>query len=546
MYSTCIFCNRPLGTNEVLEIFPVGRRLSFDAAKGRLWVICRRCERWNLSPLETRWDVIEACERLFRETRLRVSTDNIGLARLSEGLELVRLGKPLRGEFAAWRYGDQFGRRRRRSIAYGVAGGVGVTLIIAGGAAAGASIGGGWYGYTQLIRWISGERMAARLRDPDGEKIKVQLKHLQKSRLVPADGGNGWELHIRYAKGWGSGFSSGWGEPLVFTGDEAMEVAGKLMARANRSGGSKQVVQQAVSRIEDVGHPERFLVEATRESERLRREKAGDDPRKLEKATAGSLAKLPRDIRLAVEMATQEESERRAMEGELEVLEEAWRQAEVIAGIADSLLVPQEMEEFVQEEKRKLAGEPKAAASGGRGSEPAADGDPAQAEARADSSPDMVIRHIRPEDDVALSRIIREVMSEFEAVGEGFSVDDPEVSAMYDAYAGPRHAYFVAERNGAVAGGSGIGPLVAAGPEVCELRKMYLLADARGQGVGRRLLEACLEAARERDYRSCYLETMANMDMAKKLYESVGLRPLEAPMGDTGHFGCDRWYSLAL
>jgi len=65
------------------------------------------------------------------------------------------------------------------------------------------------------------------------------------------------------------------------------------------------------------------------------------------------LAKLPGEIRLAVEMATQEEAERRAMEGELDILEEAWRQAEEIAGIADNLLVPQSVEEFLRQEKRK-------------------------------------------------------------------------------------------------------------------------------------------------------------------------------------------------
>jgi hypothetical protein len=84
MYSTCIFCNADLGTNEAIEHFPVGRRLAFDAAKGRLWVVCRKCERWNLTPLEERWEAIEEAERLFSETRMRVSTDNIGMARVSE------------------------------------------------------------------------------------------------------------------------------------------------------------------------------------------------------------------------------------------------------------------------------------------------------------------------------------------------------------------------------------------------------------------------------------------------------------------------------
>ncbi len=100
MYHSCLFCNGDLGANEVIESFPVGRRLAFDAEKGRLWVVCRRCERWNLTPLEERWEAIEGCERAFRATTLRVSTDNIGLARVREGLELVRIG-------AAWRDAEE-------------------------------------------------------------------------------------------------------------------------------------------------------------------------------------------------------------------------------------------------------------------------------------------------------------------------------------------------------------------------------------------------------------------------------------------------------
>src|ERR1700716_2703399 len=108
MYSSCIICKGELGANEAIEHFPVRRRLAFDGAKGRLGVVCRKCERWNLTPLEERWEAIEECERAYRGTKLRVSTEEIGLARLSEGLELVRIGKPLRPEFAAWRYGDKF------------------------------------------------------------------------------------------------------------------------------------------------------------------------------------------------------------------------------------------------------------------------------------------------------------------------------------------------------------------------------------------------------------------------------------------------------
>ena len=137
MYSTCLFCNQSLGSNEVVEAFPVGRRLAFDQRRGRLWVVCRKCEKWNLTPLEERWEAIETCERFFRDAKKRVSTDNIGLAKLNEGLELVRIGESQLPEFAAWRYGDQFGRRRRRLWARSMAGGVAYAAFMNLGAAAG-------------------------------------------------------------------------------------------------------------------------------------------------------------------------------------------------------------------------------------------------------------------------------------------------------------------------------------------------------------------------------------------------------------------------
>ena len=90
MYRTCLFCNGQLGANESIEAFPVGRRIAFDAKKGRLWAVCPRCGRWNLSPLDERWIAIEQCERSYRSTTLRVSTDNIGLAAASTGVNTSR------------------------------------------------------------------------------------------------------------------------------------------------------------------------------------------------------------------------------------------------------------------------------------------------------------------------------------------------------------------------------------------------------------------------------------------------------------------------
>src|SRR3954469_1062815 len=151
MYSTCIFCHSALGSNEAIEHFPVGRRLAFDAARGRLWVVCRSCERGNLTPLEERWEAIEQCERLFSSTRLRVSTDNIGMSRVREGLELVRIGQPQRPQMGAWRYGDQFGRRRTKYMVYTFGGAAVVAGVMIGGPLLGlGSIAGGGWGMWQL------------------------------------------------------------------------------------------------------------------------------------------------------------------------------------------------------------------------------------------------------------------------------------------------------------------------------------------------------------------------------------------------------------
>ena len=138
MYSTCLFCTKDLGTNEVIETLPIGRRLAFDASQGRLWVVCRHCAKWNLVPFESRLESIDACERLFRDTPTRYSTDNIGLARVKEGLELVRIGPAQRPEFAGWRYGDQFRRRRRRNLLIGVGG-----AALVGGAVLAPGLSGG-------------------------------------------------------------------------------------------------------------------------------------------------------------------------------------------------------------------------------------------------------------------------------------------------------------------------------------------------------------------------------------------------------------------
>jgi putative acetyltransferase len=158
----------------------------------------------------------------------------------------------------------------------------------------------------------------------------------------------------------------------------------------------------------------------------------------------------------------------------------------------------------------------------------------------------FLLRPIRPGDDPAVAAVIRAVMPAFGAGGPGFAIHDPEVDAISTAYPEPRAAYFVLELDGRVVGGAGVGPLAGADADVAELRKMYVLPEGRGLGAGKALVARCIAEARARGYRRLYLETLTGMDAAQRLYDQAGFARLGAPMGATGHFGCDRWYALDL
>lgn len=330
MYRTCLFCHADLGANEVVERFPVGRRLAFDASRGRLWVVCRKCERWNLTPLESRWEAIEACEALYRDTRLRVATDNIGLARLTEGLELVRIGEPLRPEFAAWRYGDQFGRRRRRALIYAGGAAVAVGGIMVAGAAAGIGIGafGGLWG--QIPNLVNSMR-TVRLRTPDGRNLKVRGGTLGLVKLERDAGGEPL-LSFRHGK-----------VSETFRGQDALSVAGRLVPAINPGGGGRRAVADAVAAIEAHRGSEAFI------NSYLTSVSRRSGPRAM-------ISRADTATRLALEMALHEEAERRAIEGELALLETAWLEAEEIAQIADNLFVAADVNERLEELRRRKEG----------------------------------------------------------------------------------------------------------------------------------------------------------------------------------------------
>ena len=140
----------------------------------------------------------------------------------------------------------------------------------------------------------------------------------------------------------------------------------------------------------------------------------------------------------------------------------------------------------------------------------------------------LAIRRITKEDDKAIANIIRTVMPEFGASGQGFAIHDNEVDNMFEAYSQPRCAYFVCAIEGMVVGGAGIAPLAGGDVNTCELKKMYFLPAGRGKGFGKQVLLQCLKTAKEAGFTYCYLETFNTMKDAMNLYEKTGFKKIPA------------------
>ncbi len=339
---SCLFCQGHVGQNEIVEHCPVGHRLAFDASKGRLWVVCPNCGGWNLTPLDDRWEAIEECERLFRKTSVRVCSENIGLAVIYGILELIRIGEPFRQELAIWRYADELkGRRRRAFIKVGARTadrfgwmtgtggliGAGVALLVGTPAAIGLGLLAG-AGTEELWKELGPDRIerllgriVAKVRINTLDFSYVRSRHIPEMRVSEVS--NDWRLEIAHSVGW-EGFQA----------PQATHILGLMLPIANGFGASQSQVVDAVRELERIGSAEGYIQRA---AQRLKNLGFGNT----------GVGSYPVPIRLALEMAAHEETERQALQGQLKWLERRWRDAEEIAEIADNLFTATAEDSFL-------------------------------------------------------------------------------------------------------------------------------------------------------------------------------------------------------
>ena len=151
------------------------------------------------------------------------------------------------------------------------------------------------------------------------------------------------------------------------------------------------------------------------------------------------------------------------------------------------------------------------------------------------------IREIQLKDNPKIAKVIRKILIEFGVPKVGTAYADKILDTLYEAYDTDKAIYYVIEKEGEIFGGAGIKQLDNYEGNVCELQKMYFLPDARGIGLGSKMMETCLQKAKEFGFEQCYLETLPYMEDARKLYRKAGFKDLDAPMGDTGHYSCNLW-----
>ena len=153
----------------------------------------------------------------------------------------------------------------------------------------------------------------------------------------------------------------------------------------------------------------------------------------------------------------------------------------------------------------------------------------------------IIIRPIEQKDNVKIAAIIRAILTEHGMNKPGTVFTDPTTDQLFELFKTPNSFYWVVEDGDKILGGCGVYPTEGL-PEGCiELVKLYLSKELRGEGLGKKLMEMSTEKAKELGFNQIYLESMPELNSAVGLYEKLGYKVLENPLGQSGHFACDLW-----
>jgi hypothetical protein len=309
MYHTCAFCNGKLDGDGGPSGLGVGRRLAFDESQGRLWVICPRCARWNLAPLDDRLERIESLARAAAAGRVAAATEHVALIRWQR-YDLVRVGKPRRPEFATWRYGERLRARRREQLKVMVPVTIGaIGLAVAVNVQTGGSLGVFVWNFPRLVRGVYTELVGRRrvaLAEPPacercGRVMVLRANHVRYARVVPqhADVALILSCPACHAEG------------AMLSGPDAHVALRQGLTYLALGQWGRQRAAEAARLVDGAGGPDGLIRDVARRELTVR--------------------SLGPERRLALEMAVEERAE-------LDALTREWHDAEELAAIADGVL----------------------------------------------------------------------------------------------------------------------------------------------------------------------------------------------------------------
>jgi putative acetyltransferase len=151
---------------------------------------------------------------------------------------------------------------------------------------------------------------------------------------------------------------------------------------------------------------------------------------------------------------------------------------------------------------------------------------------------DFLIRSWRPDDRETVFNLIGSVLAEYGLIQEpqGADRDVLEVETFYQS-----GEFWVIERNHQLVGTAAYYP-ISRGKNAVEIRKMYLLSEVRGFGLGKFLLSELEKAIAQNGFEQIWIETASVLKEAVLLYEKNGYQP--ATGVETAR--CDRVYMKSL
>jgi hypothetical protein len=320
VFSRCLFCHAAIPNNDTFEGLTRGERYAFDTLRGRLWVVCTTCHRWNLIPIEERWEALEALDRIAHdEARLLLQTANVALLRVGN-VELVRIGTANLPEEAWWRYGRELTGRRARFRRLSVAMGALTGAVALGGITVGVGVL-GVLGLTPVLQTIAREtkfgptawRGSAVC--PNCRSVLREIQFQNTNRIILARSDNQqFELRYRCYRCHLDALHAGY----RLCGISAEHLLRRMLAYRHYEGATEVQVRASTAVIEEIGSAQQL-------TERLALQRV-------------HLGELPKPYALALEIAINEQTERKLLELEVAELEARWLEEEKLAKIVDDEL----------------------------------------------------------------------------------------------------------------------------------------------------------------------------------------------------------------